>query len=261
MAQFDHAVYWEERLAGSSGLEGVGYIGLGHAFNEWMYRVRRAVFRRTVSHHIPDASGKRVLDIGSGTGEYLRLWSQLGAGTITGSDLTATAVERLSAEFKGMEIRRLDISEPMVDPEQYDAVSCMDVLFHVVEPARFEQAIRNIHASLKPGGLFFLSANFVHRPSEGHEHFKLRTLADYEEVLGPSNFRILERRPMFHLMNYPADSTSPLLHRWWGFVIRICHKSHALGGLLGALLFPLESLLVRFRREGVSTEIMVCMAE
>jgi SAM-dependent methyltransferase len=261
MAEFDHAVYWEERLAGSKGLEGVGYLGLGHAFNEWMYRVRRGVFRRTVSKHLTAVNGLSVLDIGSGTGEYLKLWKQLGAAKVTGSDLTATAVERLSAEFKDMEIRRIDISEPMANAVRYDAVSCMDVLFHVVDPLRFEQALMNIHASLVPGGYFFLSANFLHHVSAGQEHFKLRMLSDYEVSLAKAKFRIIERRPMFHLMNLPADSLSPLRHRWWSFVMRVCRTSYTLGGILGAILYPFETIFVRVRREGVSTEIMVCVAE
>jgi len=98
--------YWEERLRGDYSLGGVGYQGLGETFNRWGYRARRRVFLRLMRPLI--APGARVLDIGSGTGFYLGLWRELGAGSVTGSDLTAVAVERLAARQPGVEAVRLD---------------------------------------------------------------------------------------------------------------------------------------------------------
>ena len=40
----------------------------------------------------------------------------------------------------------------------------------------------------------------------------------------------------------------------------ICRYSYTLGGLLAMVVFPIEYLIVMLRREGVSTEIMVCKA-
>jgi len=258
MTKFDHAVYWEDRLAKSDGLVGVGYMGLGQPFNTWMYRLRRAIFSHAVRSHVPDLRDKTVLDVGSGTGEYLRLWQQLGATHVQGSDLTVTAVQRLTKEFPGSDISQLDISEPSSALGPFDAISCMDVLFHVVDQERFEQAIWNLRSALVPGGLLFLSDHFVQCPPSTELHFTTRTLAEYSALMERVGLRILERKPMFHLMNLPADSRSPWLHRWWGMVIWVCGKSNFLGGLLGALLFPLEFCIVRTRREGVSIEIMVC---
>ena len=78
------------------------------------------------------------------------------------------------------------------------------------------------------------------------------------EALAAAGFRIVLRKPMFHLLNQPTDSRSAWLWQWWALVQRICGKSHAAGGLLAALVYPLELLLVRWRSEGTSTEIMVC---
>ena len=260
MSGFDHTVYWEERLASTDGLQGVGYLGLGQAFNEWMYKVRRSVFRRVVRRYLPDLSGASVLDIGSGTGEYLDLWLKCGARTVNGSDLTQTAVERLGQRYPGLRISQADISEPGIDLGRHQAVSCMDVLFHVVDPVRFDQAIRNLRNCLEPGGYLLLSDHFLRKPRSGQVHFTTRTLEEYTTVLQKHGLRIVARRPMFHLMNLPADARSRWLHRWWGTVIRVCERSPAAGGVLGMLLYPLELLIVGLRREGVSAEIMVCKA-
>lgn len=261
MTTFDPRSYWEQRLARSSGLEGVGYLGLGHAFNTWMYRVRRAVFKRTVRGHVSALHTKSVLDIGSGTGEYLRCWQELGAARATGTDLTDTAVGRLRTEFPAVDLFRMDITEgDERTVGAYDAVSCMDVLFHVVDDARLHTALLNMRRALKPDGRIFLSDNFVHHPEPSETHFVIRSLAQYEAALIAAGLRVVERRPMFHLLNRPMDSRSGVLHSWWNLVVRVCRTSYAMGGVLAMLTYPLELLLVRVRREGVSTEIMVCAA-
>ena len=261
MAEFDPRAYWEQRLERSTGLEGVGYMGLGQAFNSWTYRVRRHVFLHFVRSHRIDLSGKAVLDIGSGTGFYLRCWKALGAESITGSDITDTVVERLRAAMPSTTLFRMDITEGDARiVGMFDAVSCMDVLFHVVDEARFEQALVNMRHALKPGGVLIISDIFAHRRIRNEKHFVNRSLERYEAALQRAGLRIIDRRPMFHLLNRPMDSGSPTLWRWWMLVERVCRTSYALGGIMAILVYPLELLFVRIRREGVSTEIMVCTA-
>ena len=97
---FDNKEYWESRLREHYSLAGVGYLRLGRRYNEWMYRVRGAVFDRVVARigtgHAGTAPwhGTKVLDIGSGTGFYVDRWLRLGAD-VTGLDLTDVAVSEL----------------------------------------------------------------------------------------------------------------------------------------------------------------------
>jgi hypothetical protein len=60
------------------------------------------------------------------------------------------------------------------------------------------------------------------------------------------------------LMNGPVDSGSRLLKSAWGLLTRVLAGRPAAGAPLGALLAPLELLLVSVRREGPSTEMMAC---
>jgi hypothetical protein len=77
---FDNREYWEDRLRRHYSLAGVGYLRLGRRFNEWMYRVRGAVFDRMLDDLAGKAgrgarwSGANVLDVGSGTGFYVERW-------------------------------------------------------------------------------------------------------------------------------------------------------------------------------------------
>lgn len=261
MGEFYPRTYWEDRLAGSTGLEGVGYLGLGQDFNLWMYRLRRSVFTEVARRYIPDIPTSKVLDVGSGTGFYLDRWAELQATDVMGSDLTSVATERLRISYPGIPIQRMDISGttlPITGP--FDVISCMDVLFHVVQEGGLEQAFINFKKLLRPGGYLVFSDNLPHNEALSSVHFKSRSFKDYMQLLDSSGFEVVIRKPMFHLLNSPSDSNSRLLHRWWSSVLRIGRGSHRVAGWIARVMYPLERQIVRMRVEGTSTEIVVCRA-
>lgn len=258
----DTGTFWEERLAAHDGLAGVGYAGVGQPLNERMYEVRRGVFRRFVQRHLHVPASARVLDAGSGTGFYLEQWRALGVERLNGSDLTRHATERLSRLFPEVTMCQWDISSPGPSPfaHTFDAVSCMDVLFHVVDDEAFALALLNLRRQLKPGGLLFISDNFVHGPELRREHWVSRPLEVYMPALRTAGLQPLERRPMFVFLNLPVDSRSPLLHRVWNFLERTGSVAPERAGRYAGWLLPLERLLTRTLHEGPSTEIMACRA-
>ena len=68
--------WWEARHRDRRGFDAVGYAGASEAYNAWLYRVRRHLFRR---HVAPLAQpGSSVLDVASGTGFYLERWREAG---------------------------------------------------------------------------------------------------------------------------------------------------------------------------------------
>src|SRR4051812_19108207 len=170
---FEARDYWEKRLADDYSLTGVGFRRLGPSFNAWAYRVRRERFLSAVQRLELDPDNAQVVDVGSGTGVYVDCWQSLGA-SVTGVDLTEVAVQQLRQAFPDGRFVRSDISEPglveLIGAESADAVSAMDVLFHVVEGAAFENALRNIHAVLRPGGYFLYSDLFVHGRARRRKH-------------------------------------------------------------------------------------------
>ncbi len=259
--KFSPKAYWEERLTGAYDLQGVGYASLGLPYNQWLYRVRRRVFRATVRPILPAGFPGRVLDVGSGTGFYIEQWKSAGLKDITGSDLTETAVARLREKYPGHRFSLLDIGggEQGFEPRSFDYISAFDVFFHIVDGARYVRAIDNVYALLKPGGWFIWSDNFLR---DGREliaqHQVSRSLDRTTAVLREAGFAIVARKPMFWLMNAPIDSKSPPLQRWWRILERLLRAHPGLGSPAGALLYPLELLLVGLLHESPSTEIMVC---
>jgi SAM-dependent methyltransferase len=261
VADFDENTYWEQRLGERYELESVGCTGLGGALNAWMYRVRRRVFlaelRRLGLAGRPEL---RALDIGSGTGFYVERWHELGVREVTGSDLTTVAIEQLRRRFPTDRFERFDVGgeELPFAAGNFDAISALDVLFHIVDDERFARAIRNLHTLLVPGGTFVFSDNFVHGDSVRVRHQASRPLETIEAIVRESGFEIVRRRPMFVLLNAPVDSGARALHAWWKALTIASSHSELVGRTAGALAYPIELALVERLREGPSTELMVC---
>lgn len=251
--------FWDQRLQRDYTLKGVGFRRLGLEYNRWMYAVRRDVFMETVRSTGLDIGRSDILDVGSGTGFYVDLWAELGASSVSGVDISETAVARLRDRHPQMTFSRADVGDEIspLPSSSYDAVSAMDVLFHIVDDRRFRNAIGNIHGALKPGGLFVWSDYFLHGREWRIQHQACRSLADIEGILDGSGFEISQRGPMFVLMANPLDA-GWFVRMLWYAAASLVSVSERFGGAVGRILYPREKRLIASRAEGPSTEIMVC---
>lgn len=255
---FDPLAYWEDRLHRNFGPVGVGCLGLSEGYNRWLFRVRAAAVRRALLTVRSDWRGQHVLDIGSGTGFWIRQWRRLGAGSVAGSDFTTRSVASLRRRWGETAIYQFDITDRQVRlPGQFDAVSAFDVLFHIVDDIGYARAWENVASLLRRGGLFAFTENFLRDEPERQPHLVSRTLQEISQHVLACGFEILDRRPVFVLMNRPIDSTSPSFHWWWRTLERMATRD-GLGSVVGGALWPLEVLLTSTFRQGPSTELMIC---
>jgi len=260
MSPFDADAYWENRLRASYDERGVGDIGMSRAYNSYLYSIRRRVFRRCVSRLPINPSTTHVLDIGSGTGVYVDEWRRWGAAKVTGVDITPTAVERLKAAFPAFRFIQSDIGDGLQPSELtrgYDVVSAFDVLFHIVDDARYRQALENIFNALNPRGWFLYSENLV--PHESRlTHYVSRSERTILDSLRRNRFEIVSRAPMFVFMNDPVRTRNRLVRRWYSLLHRVAGSGEIVGRLVGASLYPLELAATRLVKHGPGTEILVC---
>jgi len=103
-------------------------------------------------------AGKSVLDIGCGGGILSEAMALRGA-TVTAIDMgeAPLAVARLHQLESGVSVDyRQSTAEDLAQqmPEQFDVVTCLEMLEHVPDPA---SVIRACHALVKPGGQVFFS--------------------------------------------------------------------------------------------------------
>lgn len=257
-AGFDYKQYWNRRLTDAFGLESVGYIGLGKNFNRWMYAIRKASFQRIVRTLRIDFLNARVLDVGSGTGFYVAQWRNLGVEDITGLDISSQAVKNLRKQFPAHMFLEADITEDQLPSGQYDVISCMDVLFHIVDDNRFAAVINNLSVALNKGGRLIITDNFLRTREKRLLHHVSRPLRVYEDILAQSNLKIVTRKPVFFCLNYPLDSENKVLLFIWKWLLRIVPGNERLGNVLGMLLYGIDRIITPFLSEGPSTEIMVC---
>lgn len=190
--------YWDRTLAGKFDLRGTGEPGLSLAYNEACYTLRREVLDRALADVAFDPRGRRVLDVGCGTGYWTAYYTARGA-EYTGLDIAPTSVARLSAEYPGSRFVHLDVGEAP-PPGRFDLVNAFDVLYHVTDDARWERALRHLAESLDPGGVMVITDVFSDLPALA-EHNRMRSLARYLGVLEPLGLARELYRPTHVLLN------------------------------------------------------------
>lgn len=258
----DPGEYWQNRLTANYSLDGTGFQTLGQQYNKWMYRIRKVIVKRVVKRTISELNGKDVFDIGSGTGFYIDMWIELGATGVRGSDITDVAVLKLRQNYPSNEFIKLDIGQDVLpdqlSAQRFDIISAFDVLFHITDDARYRNAILNINRLLREDGIFLFSENFLHRDALRSQHQVSRQLVSIERILQESGFKILDRIPMFVIMNAPVDTNSRILPSTWKLIRTTAKKGKFASNVTGCMLYPLELILTSITKEGPSTELMIC---
>jgi SAM-dependent methyltransferase len=258
---FSTREYWEKRLTEKWGLHGVGHISYGRPYNEWLYRVRKRVFLRHVRKLPIQPGNASVLDVGSGTGFWLKEWRSLGVRRLVGSDLTHVAVSNLRKENPGTEIIELDITDGEAVgsiKQRFDVISAFDVLFHITDERRFEAAIGHMAGLLRPGGYFLFTDSFLRRSLTSSMHQVIRTLQEYTLRVKANGLEPVLRVPMFVVMQTPVDMTTTLPALVWRLAMAPVQFVSFFGHIYGAALFPLEVLLTKCLKESPSIEMMIC---
>lgn len=151
-----------------------------------------------IDEHL-NIAGKAVLDIGCGGGILTEALAHRGA-RVTGIDMTEAPLKvarlhALDSGLEGIDYRQIT-AEALAEeaPGRFDAITCMEMLEHVPDPASIMAAIQRL---LKPGGYAFFST--INRNPKawlmaivGAEYL-LRLLPkgthDYKKLIRPSELK------------------------------------------------------------------------
>lgn len=258
MSTFNPKDYWENRLNKNFNLHGVGDIGLGVNYNNYLYKVRKFAFHKIMNRLNINFSDKKIMDIGSGTGFYIERWRELNVKSIHGTDITNVVVNNLSKKFPDNSFSQIDIGEKIDNPQPtYDFISAFDVLFHIVDDERFNQAIQNIHGLLNKNGYFVISDNFVHGETKRLEHQVSRSYKYMTNTIEQTGFKHVKTLPMFVLMNDPVDTKNRFIKKIFWLITKNARKGERMGKLIGMFMMPIEKLLISLKTESPSTEIKI----
>jgi SAM-dependent methyltransferase len=252
---YDPREYWSA-LHAKPGLRAVGQSGLPEGLNVWLYRIgRRNVVAFLAGHGVDDLSGRAVLDVGSGTGFWIDLWTDMGAAVVDGIDLVPAATERLRERYPASTFFTGDIADPGVVPGdgRYDLVAVMNVMLHILDEDRFAAAAAYIAAAVRSGGRLFLAEPALTQsaPTQALRpgaSSTARPLARYREVFEQAGLSLIAVGPSTVVGANPIESGDRDFRRYtliWKRAGRWARRWPRAASLIGRGLAALDRILMR----------------
>ena len=197
---YDPKDFWEKRLTQNFNLKGVGNLSFSEHYNGYLYQQRLAVLKKVIKKYNIQLSNKNVLDVGCGTGYFVKYYLEHGAN-VTGIDIAQVAIEKLRKTFSNAEFLLADISNlNNTLNEGFDIINIFNTTFHLVNDNSFNDAMISCCGRLKKGGYLFVTDLFPNEDFSPAPHVKFRSIENYK-LLQDYNIDILEIMPIHHLMN------------------------------------------------------------
>jgi 2-polyprenyl-6-hydroxyphenyl methylase/3-demethylubiquinone-9 3-methyltransferase len=170
-------------------------------------------------------AGKRVLDVGCGGGILADSMARKGAEVLgidlAGKALRVAQLHALEAQTPGVKYREVSVEALAAEqPASFDAVTCMEMLEHVPDPASVVRACATL---VKPGGWVFFST--INRNPKafmlaivGAEYLLNllpRGTHEYDKFLRPSELAGFCRAGGLELQHSRGLEYNPLTRRYW----------------------------------------------
>ena len=177
-----------------------------------------------IDQHAGGLKGKKVIDVGCGGGILAESMALRGADTL-GIDLGAAplSVAELHALESGVDnisYQKIPVEElAEKQKQQFDVVSCMEMLEHVPDPGSIIQACADL---VKPGGsVFFSTINrnpksfaFAIVGAEYVLNMLPKGTHEYAKFIRPSELEAWARKSGLHLEKIKGMTYNPLLQSY-----------------------------------------------
>jgi len=215
----------------------------------WWFLGRRSVVLGVLTDHLPsrNGGGRRILDVGTGTGAMLEPLGRFGAAE--GIDVEEEAV-RFCQRRGTTAVRLYDGTTLPFAEATFDVVTALDVIEHVEEQAALMAEIRRV---TRPGGKVLVTVpafRFLWGPQDEISHHHRRYVrGELRSVLEGAGL-VIERLSYFNTFLFPPIAAVRLARR--GPVapeqarsdFAIGASRSRLNGMLGRV-FAAEAALVR----------------
>ncbi len=179
----------------------------------WVALLGRLIGLFRYSDSIPFRSGGKALDVGCGSGKFVRSMGQLGWDAI-GVDFSAQAVK--VGRDAGLDIRQGTIAEAGFASESFDLVTARHVIEHIPQPVPWLQELRRV---LKPGGLLSLrtpNTAALARPWFGRNWFP-DEIPRHLVLFNPRNLHLLLTSQGFERIRIRTYTTPKFFLNSWDY--------------------------------------------
>lgn len=183
--------YWDRRHATASALASGGNIGFDEPTNAMLYAVRAARLVAALGPGTDPNAARRMLDAGCGKGYYSRVLASYGH-LVDGIDTSPHAIgecRELAGPRQRYHVSALTDWSP---PYLYDAVVCIDVLYHLMDDAEWEASVRHLATLVRLGGRIGLVDHDRDEDKVWRDYQKTRANGRYRELLESCGFSMID---------------------------------------------------------------------
>jgi SAM-dependent methyltransferase len=185
----DEAIeFWDARHRARGPLRSGGDLSFDQPTNEILYALRLGRLIDVLGDVSSVTAPLRMLDAGCGKGYYTRAMASFGH-RVDGIDASEYAIEYCRVHAVGGEMYEVSTVAAWRPPYLYDVVFSIDVLFHVMDDALWEDSVCNLGSLLRWGGRLVLADHDDEHDRVWGDYQKTRAPARYRDVLSPSGFR------------------------------------------------------------------------
>lgn len=114
---------------------------------------RNRLFKRIVQRNLLPTGKTKLLEIGCGTGDFIREIAQNGSLEITGSEIYLKGLVYAKKNLPGVEFIQFDVTQGKID-EHFHIITAFDVIEHVDNDSA---ALSNINQMLEDNGVLIIS--------------------------------------------------------------------------------------------------------
>ena len=176
------------------------------------------VYRRMIADHKLNVTGGKVLDVGAGSGRWIRFFLEnFRPAKLVGADYTLASVELLRKWFPAsdsaptqLDFRHADITDPKLDlgETNFDLINIANVLFHIPEQELFANALTNLRKLVARSGVI-ATTEYLPRTSMRTEWMLVRDRYSFERAVEAAGLRIVAIKAFGVFANDPMGIDGP----------------------------------------------------
>jgi SAM-dependent methyltransferase len=199
---------WKTKSDAASDPEGLAYS------NPVEDAVLYPAYERLIGDLNLKADGGRVLDVGSGSGRWVRFFLEHSEPKLLmGVDYSDASVALLKqwhcSDTTPLEFRLADITEPGLDlGGEFDLINVANVLFHIPEAELFAAALTNLARLVAPTG-HIVTTEYLPRCTMRTEWMMVRSRYEFQAAVKAVGLRVCEVRAFSFFSNDPLGLDGP----------------------------------------------------